>query len=127
MKDIQVNEYVRLKGGSIQKVLSIQPYFENNKNLSEYDYISTENLKQWKRYQFEEIVVKHSFNIIDIIEEGDYVNGYKVSFILKDIEKFVLCDYPVEEGIINHYKFYNRGIESVVAREQFEKMEYKVC
>lgn len=67
--EIEIGEYIRTKGGHIQKILEIQPYYENDNNRSEYDYISTETLKQWKRYQLEEIVKNHSKNIIDLIEE----------------------------------------------------------
>lgn len=71
-------------------------------------------------------ILKSSHNIIDLIEVGDYVNGYKVSFKDKDIEQFVQCDYPVSEGTTNHYKFYERGIYSIVTKEQFKNTEYNV-
>ena len=70
---------------------------------------------------------KYSHNIIDLIEEGDYVNGYKVSFKGDDYQPFVQCDYPVEEGSTNHYRFYEKDIKSIVTKEQFESMSYKVC
>ena len=66
-------------------------------------------------------------NIIDLIEVGDYVNGYKVSFKGNDYKPFVQCDYPVEEGTTNHYRFYEETIFLIVTKEQFESMEYKVC
>lgn len=71
-------------------------------------------------------ILKVSYNIIDIIEEGDYVNGYKVSFKGKDIEQFVQCDYPVQEGTTNHYRFYEQAIYSIVTKEQFRSIVYEV-
>ena len=65
---IEVGEYVRTRGGNIQRVLEIKPYYENDKNRSEYDYVSTETFKQWKRYLFEEIVTKNLRNILPSIK-----------------------------------------------------------
>lgn len=71
-------------------------------------------------------VIKAGYNIIDLIEEGDYVNGYKVSFKDKDYKPFVQCDYPVQCGTTNHYRFYEEGIKDIVTKEQFESMKYEV-
>lgn len=73
-----------------------------------------------------EDILKASHNIIDLIEVGDYVNGYKVSFKDNDYKPFVQCDYPVQEGTTNHYRFYEEAIYSIVTKEQFLQMEYKV-
>ena len=67
-----------------------------------------------------------SNNVIDLIEVGDYVNGYKVSFIDKDYAPFIQCDYPVRCGTTNHYRFYEKEIYSIVTKEQFESMSYKL-
>lgn len=138
MSDIKVGEYIRTRGGNIEKILKIQPYYENDKNRSEYDYISTEHLNQWKRYQLNEIVTKHSFNIIDLIEVGDYVNGYLIDYIDNE-RRFVRSERPyrenstwykdlVEKGkdynMCLHFK--NEDIKSIVTHEQFEQMSYKV-
>lgn len=74
----------------------------------------------------EDIVLKASHNIIDLIEVGDYVNGYKVSFKDNDYKPYVQCDYPVQEGTTNHYRFYEEAIYSIVTKEQFEDRAYKV-
>lgn len=66
-------------------------------------------------------VIKSSPNIIDLIEVGDYVNGHRVTnFMLdngKKIGVFVEATawgYDADE------------IKSIVTREQFSQMEYKV-
>ena len=59
-----------------------------------------------------------SHNIVDLIEEGDYVNGECVYSVARDIEKHFVC---VETGI-----FLNNEIKSIVTKEQFELMQYKI-
>ena len=59
---------------------------------------------------------KSSPNIIDLIEIGDYVNGEKVT------DKF---DYLLVFDNADYYKDENE-IKSIVTKEAFENMEYKV-
>ena len=75
---------------------------------------------------------KHSHNIIDLIQVGDYVNGSKVvdiSIIGKDKEKWVWVEQM--EDTDNKYGddyvgYNNEQIKSIVTKEQFENMEYEV-
>ena len=66
-------------------------------------------------------VIKASYNIIDLIEVGDYVNGMQVSRICFD-----------EDGgrILNFYgsilELINEDIKSIITKEMFESMSYKV-
>ena len=103
--ELELGMYVRTKKGKIYK-------FESNNSMAKNGA---------KKY-----MVNCSYNIIDLIEVGDYVNDYKVSFKGNDYRPFVQCDYPVEEGTINHYRFYEETIYSIVTKEQFESMSYKV-
>lgn len=66
-------------------------------------------------------VYKQSENIIDVLEVGDYVNGYKVTEI--DPITFRKEAYPNfwSNKIIN-----DSDIKSIVTKEQFKQMEYKV-
>ena len=61
--EIKAGEYVRTKKGIIYK--ADQTYYLNN-NIP------------IKFATFSDRVTKHSSNIIDLIEEGDYVNGHKI-------------------------------------------------
>ena len=61
-------------------------------------------------------VLKASNNIIDLIEVGDYVNGFPVIHKENDILK---C------GLLVQFK--ENEIKSIVTKEQFKSMEYKVC
>ena len=63
--------------------------------------------------------IKSSPNIIDLIEVGDYVNGVKITKI-KEGKPFV------EDYNDPHFSYYFDDIYSIVTKEQFESMEYKV-
>lgn len=62
-----------------------------------------------------ENIIKSSPNIIDLIEVGDYVNGRIVEWIGDKFVAFGRLDYA-----------YEKDIKSIVTKEQFESMEYKV-
>lgn len=64
-------------------------------------------------------IVKASHNMIDLIEVGDYVNGVKVTEI-KDGKPFK------EDYNDPYYSYYIDDIYSIVTKEQFEQMAYKV-
>lgn len=68
-----------------------------------------------------EDVVKASNNIIDLIEVGDYVNGYKVKYI--DIDNNIL---RVEAFCWGNNIIEREYIKSIVTKEQFALMEYEV-
>ena len=66
-------------------------------------------------------IIKASYNIIDLIEVGDYINGMKLTKICfdKDGEKILTVSCYLE--------LVNKDIKSIVTKEQFESMSYKVC
>ena len=69
-------------------------------------------------------IIKTSHNIIDLIEVGDYVNGYKVDFINKFEDNY----YIKGEGT-NGFEIdieHQEQIKSLVTKEYFESMSYKV-
>lgn len=74
MEEIKVGEYVRLKSGSIDKVI--------NPNYYMSIYVECE-----KGMYLLDNVVKHSKQLIDLIEIGDYVNGYRILAIEDSIYK----------------------------------------
>ena len=70
-----------------------------------------------------EKIVKHSKNIIDLIEEGDYVNGCKV---YENRKTYLIVHQKVENSEID-YNFINHDeIKSIVTKEQFVQVEYRV-
>ena len=68
-------------------------------------------------------IVKHSPNIIDLIEVGDYVNGSKVIDIAEAPERAVYVE-KVTLGALEPIT--NKNIETIVTKEQFEQMKYIV-
>lgn len=64
-------------------------------------------------------IIKASHNIMDLIEVGDYVNGEKV--LLKN-EGYIKVGTGRDYIVVNNEKF----IKSIVTKEQFEQMAYKV-
>lgn len=76
-----------------------------------------------------ENVVKASYNIIDILEVGDYVNGYPVTAILSSNNKVyeIQVKRPNNRtGVWIKRIRNNEDIKSIVTKEQFENMEYKI-
>ena len=66
-------------------------------------------------------ISKASYNLIDLIEVGDYVNGKEVMAIseFKNGSRYIEFD----EG---RYLCKNYQIKSIVTKEQFESMSYEV-
>ncbi len=65
-----------------------------------------------------------SFNIIDLIEEGDYVNGHRVILVN---DTFTYASVNVEtSGDATCEIIPKNNIKSIVTKEQFEQMSYKI-
>ena len=99
---MKIGDYVRIENGDIGKIIKIYDHEKVGKMIEIEDC--------YFRFKEKEII-KSSPNIIDVIEKGDYVNGYKVSFKDTDFEPFVQCDYTVQNGTTNHYRFSEKAIE----------------
>ena len=123
MEEIKVGEYIRTRSKGIKRVCRI----DNNKTVNKYMCKGRNDL-EYDEYEIVKTteVKKHSSNIIDLIEVGDYVNGYEVSFKGNDYKPFVQCDYPVKQGPTNHYLFYEEAIENIVTKEQFNSIKYVI-
>ena len=119
MNKLEVGMYVRTKYG-IDKI----------KFISEVMVGLDETLSLSLEKELEEVlkrdILKASHNIIDLIEEGDYVNGKQVIRINTDY----IFDYSEEFKMIyfseNDYIYSKTDIKSIVTKEQFESMSYKV-
>ena len=137
MEALSVGMYIRTKDGIIAKILNIKDGYawcdnvlekipDEGYNFYENDYFNIDNEVDLGK------IKKASYNIIDILEEGDYVNGSKVidiSIIGKDKEKWVWVEQT--EDTDNKYGddyvgYNNEQIKSIVTKEQMEQMAYKV-
>ena len=73
------------------------------------------------RYELEDIV-NHSKNIIDLIEVGDYVNGYKV---LNVYDNYIEINNPeLLYDCIVYEKVRENNIKSILTKEQYKSVEY---
>lgn len=120
--EIKVGEYVRTEFGNIGKFY--RPASESSDVY--YIYINKDGNKISSRY---DSIVKHSSNIIDIIEVGDYVNGYKVLDTMEDMQTGEIhlempTDYTNEE--LGDCTIYNKDIKSIVTKQQMEAIQYVV-
>lgn len=115
---LETGMYIRTDEG-IRKILNeYEEGYELDRSLH-YLYPEGHDLYKEDLEDEEEIVTKASFDIIDLIEEGDYVNGAKVNRIKKD--------YIVINEIWTGREYLsNEDIKSIVTKEQFKQMEYKV-
>lgn len=123
--EIKVGEYVRTKLGYIGKLLR-----EDEDERFDYD-IESNFLIGGMPIRKEEIV-KHSRNPIDLIKVGDYVNGMLVVSVIElDRENNYI---PIRIVFVNRdenctlppLKIYNKDIKSIVTKEQFSSVEYRL-
>ena len=67
-------------------------------------------------------ITKASHSIIDLIQKGDYVNGYLVT-TGNDGNESIYINKLDENGLKT--KLYNNDIKSIVTKEMFEQISYK--
>lgn len=114
-EDLNVGMYFRTQAGTINKIDSFTEdksefYFDTKPIFSDGECLGS-------KWGYTKDIIKASENIIDLIEVGDYVNGCKVVEILK--ETIIIENYGEEE-------LFNEKIKSIVTKEMFEQMSYKV-
>lgn len=107
--EIEVEEYVRTKFGRILKI-------DGPRDMG---YIEKGNP------YFRQQITKHSKRIIDLIEVGDYVNGYKVLEIRRNDNRILIGVYKDTETVI--YKtLTNENVKTILTHEQFKKNAYRL-
>ena len=131
-KYMKVGDYVRAKNGEIGKLVNVEVYYVLGQNdKDKYSCVLFNN-------SYIPCIVSNDFiikkgNLIDLIQVGDYVNRMLITNIWKDNETGNIeiefndkesylypktCNY---ESKVSKYK-----IKSIVTKEQFESMEYKL-
>ena len=105
---LEVGQFARLKSGYIVKVLNVKD-----------DWIETDT--KFITRTFPKDFVKASYNIIDILEVGDYVNGRKIVDIFYDA-----IDNVMNICVLGSIVYDNNEVKSVITHEQMEQMAYKV-
>ncbi len=125
-EEIQVGEYVRTDKGKIAKVL----YFEKKQGaiLNPYS-LKLDYYKDYMTVHTKEEIedMKHSFNIIDLIEVGDYVNGRLVLQVdYKNKNLCLLVPLTDTRANTNICWYGYEDVKSIVTKEQFKSVEYEV-
>lgn len=142
--EIEVGEYIRTNKGTMGQIIEkrLGKFFKGKdddeipilKNVYELD------IKQWTT---DEYIVKHSKNIIDLIEEDDivileyYVKKYRQRITRKFEVGIVYgkiyfdnrhCSfwYDLENKKWGDAKGFNPKIKSILTKEQYEQNSYKL-
>ena len=123
---LEIGMYVRTKSfkgfpSKIGKITKI----EYNAGIDNETYIALDNDEEkCRRWTEDWLIGKPSFNPVDLIEVGDYVNGMYIAEIKSLKNNTMICmvdsDYECTTTILNE------DIKSIVTKEQFESMSYKV-
>ena len=106
---VKIGDYVRTDDGIISKIISI---------LDEYIFIEDKKNYYYGNLVEKSKINKSSPNIIDLIEVGDYVNGLPVRYVEEN-----RVDIGQEEDFL---WLKNEHITSILTKEQFESMEYRI-
>lgn len=113
--DIEVNEYVRTKNGVIDKVDALCGMIENTVHLENKKWFDIKN------------ILKHSKQLIDLIEKDDYVNGYKVINVINEEPcpsgKCVDIDSSKDSS---ECTLWEEDIKTILTKEQMMANCYKV-
>ena len=121
---LEVGMYVRIEKG-IYKI----NYFINNNYTQKFTYIDNKGISNILE---NDEIIKASHNIIDLIQAGDYVNGLRVekSKYGKLYTSYTYMGGDIglqQETYTTFLKDYEEDdIYSIITREQFESMSYKV-
>lgn len=120
--ELRENMYIRTKDGIIAKVdyIDDDTIFFDKDLYRTYgdgiDFLEKDNLER---------IVKASYNIIDVLEVGDYVNGYKIGYIddCKGAMREFYYDYENSNEDVGHWE---EDIKSVITHEQIEQISYRI-
>lgn len=120
--EIKKDMYIRTKDGIIDKVI-----FDYNGHCASPN-CECKHISCAKNYYDEDKVVKASYNIIDLIEVGDYVNGKKIVDVgcltNGPREGTKVIDYYITPSAVSYLE--NEDIKSIVTKELFEIAEYRI-
>lgn len=121
---INVNEYVRTTNKGIKRVDRI----DENKTVNKYLYYVGEDF-EGKSYVYIKTteVLKHSFNLIDLIEVGDIVNKKEVKHVamfegFPDYPELIFVD---ETHLVPGDSCENSEIKTILTHEQYEQNCFK--
>lgn len=119
--EISIGEYVRTYNNGIKRIDTIW----ENKTVNKYGY---EVGNEWDGKLYSIIkttdIVKHSKDITDLIEEGDYVNGCQVMGIYVPRDTWEPIQINVDSQTIKY--FIQDEIKSIITKEQIKQIEFRI-
>ena len=135
--ELNAGMYVRTKEG-IGKILPDAEYdavlMQDDNRRYRVDKNGTVlSQNNFNQYIWSNDVIEASLNIIDLVEEGDYVNGEEVFYTQKTFPRrenknnendVIFTKYYDDEGLWCGYE--KNEIKTVVTKEQMKNMEYRV-
>lgn len=126
---LEVGMYVRTKYNDFCNMVAIRKMDEVDDDGSFWidDYIIDTYGDEQNKLHEEDIEIA-SENIVDVIKPGDYVNGYLVTTVSKDAygETIVFVGQRLIEEAGYYRSYYSKDIKTIVTKEQFENMAYKL-
>ena len=116
-------DFIRTNDGIIDKIKTINKYGTVTKYDDKEDKISvvTNYYINSGLKVNEDDIVKHSKNLIDLLQEGDYANGYKVIAKSDDGYIVILTD-DIDQGEL----LTEEEIETILTKEQYKANCYTV-
>ena len=105
--NLKPNDYFRTFDGQIFKSINVSPIKGNEIYYANRDYT-------WADIS---AVDNFSDDIINLIELGDYVNGYRVTYVYPNLIKVDSTDI---------WEIHPHDIKSIITKEQFNSVKYEV-
>ena len=126
---IEVGEYVKTKEGIIAQIKNID-YEADIYRFDRTIYINDFGMKNdvlYNNEMFIKVVVKHSKQLIDLIEIGDFVNGYKViNVINKEPCPSGKCVDIDSSKDSSECTLWEEDIQTILTKESYMANCYKV-
>lgn len=119
--EIEAGEFVRTYVGEIGKCV------DKSFKSCVVDF-NKEEYEEFFEDEYEEEIVKHSKNLIDLIKEGDYVNGYKTIELKKsNIKDDGICILVYRNHQYEQWEtIFENEIETILTHEQYEQKCFRV-
>ena len=117
--ELKIGMYVRYRHLSNTKISKIFRIDESDEDV----FVALDN----DDGTLESFIIKASYNLIDLIEIGDYVNGLRINSITEvDENHDVRLVWNLTTYGDDDIAFSNEEIKSIVTKEQFNSVKYEV-
>ncbi len=120
MSEIEIGEYVRTKAGNIDKIKEI-----TNENI----YLFEKSIIRYTEENIKNMVVKHSKNQKELIQEGDILEYEinKISFTkIGEVKKYKDARSSKIYLGVEGFNLEQIAILRILTKEKFEEESYKV-